>query len=63
MEVSSASMNVASVTVMAITHGLALGFHVSWNESVAAAAAKASSGVVGHAGARGSRVRVSLSTD
>lgn len=38
IDVSSASMNVASVTVMAITHGFALGRHVSWNESVAAAA-------------------------
>src|ERR1700677_1121408 len=38
MEVSSASMKVASVTVMAITHGFAFGRHVSWNESVAAAA-------------------------
>jgi hypothetical protein len=31
-------MKVASVTVMAMTHGLARGRHVSWNESVAAAA-------------------------
>jgi len=38
MEVSSDSMNVAIVTVMAMTHGLARGRHVSWNESVAAAA-------------------------
>jgi hypothetical protein len=28
---------VARVTVMAMTHGLARGRHVSWNESVAAA--------------------------
>lgn len=32
MEVSRASMNVASVTVMAITQGFARGRHVSWNE-------------------------------
>ena len=38
MEVSSASMKVARVTVMAMTQGLARGRHVSWNESVAAAA-------------------------
>jgi tRNA threonylcarbamoyladenosine biosynthesis protein TsaB len=31
------------VTVMAINHGLAFGFQVSWNESVAAAAAKSCS--------------------
>jgi hypothetical protein len=31
-------MKVAMVTVSAITHGLARGFQVSWNESVAAAA-------------------------
>ena len=37
MEVSSASMKVARVTVMAMTQGLARGRHVSWNESVAAA--------------------------
>jgi hypothetical protein len=37
MEVSSASMKVAMVTVMAMTHGLARGRQVSWNESVAAA--------------------------
>jgi hypothetical protein len=37
MEVSRASMNVARVTVMAMTQGLALGRHVSWNVSVAAA--------------------------
>jgi hypothetical protein len=30
-------MKVAMVTVNAITHGLARGRHVSWNESVAAA--------------------------
>src|SRR5664279_534920 len=41
IEVSSASMNVAKVTVRAMTQGLARGRHVSWNESVAAAAAKA----------------------
>jgi len=29
MELSRASMNVASVTVMAMTHGLARGRHVS----------------------------------
>jgi hypothetical protein len=38
IEVSSASMKVASVTVMAMTQGLARGRHVSWNEAVAAAA-------------------------
>ena len=38
MEVSSASMNVAMVTVMAMTQGLARGRHVSWNVGVAAAA-------------------------
>ncbi len=31
-------MNVAMVTVRAMTHGLARGRHVSWNVSVAAAA-------------------------
>jgi hypothetical protein len=31
-------MKVARVTVIAITQGLARGFQVSWNESVAAAA-------------------------
>ena len=35
MEVSSASMNVAMVTVMAMAHGLARGRHVSWNVGVA----------------------------
>jgi hypothetical protein len=38
MEVSSASMKVARVTVMAMNHGLARGRQVSWKESVAAAA-------------------------
>lgn len=38
MEVSRASMNVASVTVTAITQGLARGRHVSWKEGVAVAA-------------------------
>lgn len=38
MEVSSASMKVASVTVMAMAQGLARGRHVSWNVDVAAAA-------------------------
>lgn len=38
MEVSRASMNVAMVTVMAMTHGFARGRHVSWNVGVAAAA-------------------------
>ena len=38
IDVSRASMKVAMVTVRAITHGLARGFQVSWNESVAAAA-------------------------
>jgi hypothetical protein len=37
MEVSSASMKVARVTVMAMTQGLALGRHVSWKVRVAAA--------------------------
>jgi hypothetical protein len=41
IEVSSASMKVASVTVMAMNHGLARGRHVSWNESVLAADARA----------------------
>ena len=36
MDVSSASMKVAMVTVMAMTHGLARGRHVSWNEVEAA---------------------------
>ncbi len=36
MEVSSASMKVAMVTVMAMTQGLARGRHVSWNDAVAA---------------------------
>jgi len=35
MELSSASMKVARVTVMAMTHGLARGRHVSWKEAVA----------------------------
>jgi hypothetical protein len=38
MEVSSASMKVARVTVIAMTQGLARGRQVSWNVSVAAAA-------------------------
>lgn len=38
MEVSSASIKVAMVTVMAMTQGLARGRHVSWNVGVAAAA-------------------------
>jgi hypothetical protein len=38
MEVSSASMKVARVTVMAMAQGLARGRHVSWNVVVAAAA-------------------------
>ncbi len=37
MEVSSASMNVASVTVMAMAQGLARGRHVSWKDVAAAA--------------------------
>jgi hypothetical protein len=37
IEVSSASMKVARVTVTAITQGLALGRHVSWKVRVAAA--------------------------
>lgn len=41
MEVSSASMKVASVTVMAMAQGLARGRHVWWNESVLAADARA----------------------
>ena len=40
MEVSSASMKVARVTVMAMTQGLARGRQVSWNAIVAAAAAR-----------------------
>jgi hypothetical protein len=40
MDVSSASMKVAIVTVMAMTHGFARGRHVSWKESVWAAAAR-----------------------
>jgi hypothetical protein len=38
IEVSSASMKVAMVTVMAMAQGLARGRHVSWNDAVAAAA-------------------------
>src|SRR5579872_4840801 len=38
IEVSSASMKVARVTVMAMAQGLARGRHVSWNVVVAAAA-------------------------
>lgn len=38
MEVSSASMKVARVTVMAMAQGLARGRHVSWKVAVAAAA-------------------------
>jgi len=38
MEVSSASMKVARVTVMAMTQGLARGRHVSWKEGEAAEA-------------------------
>ena len=38
MEVSSASMKVARVTVMAMAQGLARGRQVSWNVVVAAAA-------------------------
>jgi hypothetical protein len=30
IDVSSTSMNVASVTVSAITHGLCFGFHICW---------------------------------
>lgn len=41
IDVSSASMNVAIVTVMAITHGLARGRHESWNESDLAVVARA----------------------
>jgi len=37
MEVSSASMKVARVTVTAMSQGLARGLHVSWNEAVTAA--------------------------
>src|SRR4051794_38376011 len=33
IELSSASMKVASVTVIAISHGFARGFHVSWKDS------------------------------
>jgi hypothetical protein len=40
MELSSASMKVASVTVTAMAQGLARGRHVSWKLRVAAAAAK-----------------------
>ena len=40
MEVSSASMKVARVTVMAMAQGLARGRHVSWNVVVAAAASR-----------------------
>jgi len=36
--VSSASMKVARVTVIAMAQGLARGRHVSWNVAVAAAA-------------------------
>ena len=41
MEVSSDSMKVASVTVMAMAHGLALGRHVLWKSAVAVVAAAA----------------------
>ena len=39
MELSSASMKVAMVTVSAMAHGLARGRQVSWKVRVAAAAA------------------------
>jgi hypothetical protein len=39
--VSSASMKVASVTVIAMAQGFARGRHVSWNVGVAAAANEA----------------------
>jgi hypothetical protein len=44
MEVSSASMKVARVTVMAMAHGLARGRHVWWKSAVAVAAAAATRG-------------------
>jgi len=40
MELSSASMKVAMVTVRAMAHGLARGRQVSWKVRVSAAAAK-----------------------
>ena len=51
MEVSSASMKVASVTVMAMAHGLARGRHVWWksvdvDEAVAVATRRSSRGEV-----------------
>lgn len=43
IEVSRASMKVASVTVTAMAHGLARGRHVSWKEGVAVAATQKTS--------------------
>ena len=60
MEVSSASMNVASVTVMAMAQGLARGRHVSWNDVAAAANRQSTFRRDGGARRRAPEVRVRI---